>query len=146
MKTPALPTTICDILHALLLLLVVLVCCPARASAQSFRLETTGNETMSMLLIQEKAGSADQFLLRFKGTIQVNVSGAVESLEGVIESLQAEYGEEVKVSKTEFKNGTLVICTEKGERHVIFDIHSNMAGRIREAGTAAEAHVASAGQ
>lgn len=142
MKTLPLPITLCKILHALLLLLVVLVCCPARSSAQSFRFETLGNETMSMLLIQEKAGSANQFLMKFKGKIQANVSGVVESIEGAIESLQAENGDAVRVSRTELKNGTLVISTELGERHVIFDIHSNMAGRIREAGAGVEAKVA----
>lgn len=144
MKTLPLPTTLCDVLQALLLLLVVLVCCPARSSAQSFRFETLGHETMSMLLIQEKAGSANQFLLKFKGKIQANVSGAVESIQGTIESLQAENGDEVRVSRTELKNGTLVISTERGERHVVFDIHSNMAGRIREAGAGVEAKVAHA--
>lgn len=94
---------------------------------------------MSMLLIQEKAGSANQFVVKFKGTIQANVSGAVESIQGSIESLQAENGDEVKVSKTELKDGTLIISTALGQRHVIYDIHSNLAGRIRDEATGPEA-------
>ncbi|MGV3661967.1 MAG: hypothetical protein ACO1TE_17415 [Prosthecobacter sp.] len=135
MKTSALPSVICEILHALLLLLVLLLCCPARSSAQSFRFETVGDNTLSMLLIQEKAGSANQFLVRFKGAIQANVDGRVESIEGSIESLQAENADAVKVSRTELKDGTLVISTAQGQKHIIYDIHSNLAGRIREAAT-----------
>ncbi|HEY1051283.1 MAG TPA: hypothetical protein VGE39_16040 [Prosthecobacter sp.] len=48
------------------------------------------------------------------------------------------------MSKTELKDGTLMISTVQGQRHVIYDIHSNLAGRIRE-DTTPETQVAGVG-
>jgi hypothetical protein len=119
-----------SLLAAALCLILHLIASPV-CLAQSFRSATVGDHTMNMLLIQKQGDNTKQFIAKLKGAITGNVSGKIEALDGTIQSLESDDGKASKVTKSELKDGTVVITTEDGQTFVIFDLNSNLVGKIR---------------
>jgi len=100
-------------------------------NAQQMRVVTIGDNTVNMLLFQKQGDATKQFIAKLKGSVTCDVSGTVASLDGTIQSLQSEDGTTTKVVKTELKDGTLIISTEDGQTYIIYDLNSNLVGKIR---------------
>jgi hypothetical protein len=99
--------------------------------AQSMQITTVGDNTVNMLLMQNQGGVIKQFLAALKGSVTCNASGKVESLNGTIQTLKADDGKTTTVVKTELKDGTVIVSTEDGQTYIIYDLSSNLVGKIR---------------
>jgi carboxyl-terminal processing protease len=100
-------------------------------SAQVFRCQTIGDNTMNMLLFEKQGDKHTQLIAAFKGSIEGDASGKIRGFDGSIETLRSEGKQPVKILKSELKDGTLLFSTEDGAKYVIYEMQSNMVGKIR---------------
>jgi len=99
--------------------------------AQSVRITTIGDNTVNMLLVERQGANVKQYIAKLKGSLTSDVEGKVQSLNGTIQSLQSDDGKTTGVLNSELKEGTLVITTEEHKTFIIYDLNSNLVGKIR---------------
>jgi hypothetical protein len=104
---------------------------PAGEEEPSAVITSSGDNTINMLLIEKQGDTLKQYLAAFKGSITVGASGTVRGLYGTIVSLQSDDKKIISIKKTELKDGTLVISTDAGTVYTIYDLSSNLRGKIR---------------
>lgn len=99
--------------------------------AQGFQVASLGDNTLSIRLIDKQGDTIKQYLGKLKGSMTVNLKGGVTALDGTIQSLETEDKKSISITKTELKNGTVVVTTKDGAVYTISDLNSQMVGRIR---------------
>jgi len=114
-----------------LLLGIVIGLLSLNTQAQSVRIATIGDNTVNMLLVEKQGDTFKQYIAKLKGSLTSDVDGKIQSLDGTIQSLESDDGKSVKVIKAELRDGTLIIVTEDHRHFIIYDLNSNLVGKIR---------------
>jgi len=92
---------------------------------------TKGDNTVNMLLTEKQGETVKQYLGKLKGSITVDAERRITALSGAILSLETADKKTMAITKSELRDGTILLTTKEGTVYAIYDLSSNLAGSIR---------------
>jgi hypothetical protein len=99
--------------------------------AQQAMIFTKGDNTVNMLLTEKQGETVKQYLGKLKGSITVDAERRITALSGAILSLETADKKTMAITKSELRDGTILLTTKEGTVYAIYDLSSNLAGSIR---------------
>jgi hypothetical protein len=102
-----------------------------RSLAQSPPVAAVRQKTVNMMLMDKRGGTVKQYIAKLQGSMTVDTNRRVTGLNGTIVSLESSGGKAVSITKTEIRDGTIVITTKEGIAYTIYGLNHNLVGNIR---------------